>query len=339
MRQGSFRPGDVVEIRAPEEILGTLDERGVHRGMPFMPEMLAFVGRRFTVAKRVEKICDTVTPGGGPKSRRMRDAVFLEDLRCDGSGHDGCQAACRLYWSEAWLKPVEGDSASRDPADEDGLSRLERLTRANARVDAGEATEGTIRYRCQATQALEATTPLHPLDPRQYAREVASGNVRVRALVRVGARAFAYWLGRTLRIIGAYPFRWHRPGVLSKGELDLRRGELVRVKPRDEIARTLDQPHSSRGLSFDTEMLPYCGRTFRVRDVVKRIIDETTGEMIEFKSDCITLDGAVCSGERSWRRWFCARDIYPFWREAWLERVNESAGPASETPSAASASN
>jgi hypothetical protein len=29
----------------------------------------------------------------------------------------------------------------------------------------------------------------------------------------------------------------------------------------------------------------------------------------------------VCSGDRSICRWFCPREIYPYWREFWLERV------------------
>ena len=102
-----LRRGDIVEVRPAAEILATLDENGAYDDMPFMPEMLQYVGRRFAVSKRVEKICDTIAATG---SRRMRDTVYLEDLRCDGSGHGGCQAGCRIYWKEAWLRRV--DSAS-----------------------------------------------------------------------------------------------------------------------------------------------------------------------------------------------------------------------------------
>src|SRR5690349_18670816 len=78
--------GDLVELRPPAEILASLDADGCLSGLPFMPEMLQYFGRRFTVAKRVEKICDTICPIG---VRRMRETVFLEDIRCDGSGHAG----------------------------------------------------------------------------------------------------------------------------------------------------------------------------------------------------------------------------------------------------------
>ena len=65
----------------------------------------------------------------------------------------------------------------------------------------------------------------------------------------------------------------------------------------------------------------YCGRLARVRGRVNRLIDEHTGEMIEIKSDCIILDGIVCSAD--YHR-FCPRGIYPYRREIWLERVGNS---------------
>jgi hypothetical protein len=74
---------------------------------------------------------------------------------------------------------------------------------------------------------------------------------------------------------------------------------------------------------FDREMLPFCGGTFRVRRRIHRFIDERAGgRMVELtKNDCVTLEGVVCSGDLSLRRWFCPRAIYPYWRECWLRRV------------------
>ena len=81
-----LRAGDLVEVRPAAEILETLDSEGTVDHVPFMPEMLQHVGSRFRVAQRAEKICDLVGPGG---SRRMRDTVFLENLRCDGASPTG----------------------------------------------------------------------------------------------------------------------------------------------------------------------------------------------------------------------------------------------------------
>jgi hypothetical protein len=65
-----------VEVRPAAEILETLDHDGRLDGVPFMPEMLRYVGRRFRVSRRVEKICDTITVAGNrPSSRRMEGNV------------------------------------------------------------------------------------------------------------------------------------------------------------------------------------------------------------------------------------------------------------------------
>ncbi len=41
-------------------------------------------------------------------------------------------------------------------------------------------------------------------------------------------------------------------------------GSLAQVKSKQEILQTLNTRGRNRGMSFDVEMLPFCGRTFRV---------------------------------------------------------------------------
>jgi hypothetical protein len=113
--------------------------------------------------------------------------------------------------------------------------------------------------------------------------------------------------------------------------LNLQPGDLVEVKSPAEIEPTLDENGLNRRLSFDREMLPYCGGTYRVKRRVERLIDDRTGKMLRIPSDCLILDGVVCSGERSAGRWFCPRQIYPYWREAWLRRVDESSPSRADT--------
>src|SRR5713226_8952057 len=60
-----LRVGEAVEVRSAEEILATLDEHGCLDSLPFMPEMLQFCNKRFTVYKRADKTCDTIGKTGG----------------------------------------------------------------------------------------------------------------------------------------------------------------------------------------------------------------------------------------------------------------------------------
>jgi hypothetical protein len=315
-----LRPGDVVEVKSPAEILSTLDDGGALESMPFMPEMLRHAGRRYTVSRRVDKICDTVAKTG---SRRLYSTVYLDDLRCDGSAHGGCQAGCKLYWKEDWLRRVDADDDPAHLRDEPSPA-LEAVARAGTRTTREGVTEEV--WRCQATEALKASEHLRVFkDPQQYWREFRNGNFGRLRFIGLMARALAMEVAHRLGLLKALPL--HGPGSKAPATepLDLQPGELVEVRSPAEIEATLDDRGFNRGLSFDREMLPYCGQTLRVKARVDQIIDETTGRMLRIPRDCIILEGPVCSGECSTGRWFCPREIYPYWREAWLRRVK---GPA-----------
>ena len=113
MEHAPLRSGDVVVVRSAEEILATLDERGMIDGLPFMAEMLAFCGQRLRVGGRGDNVCDTIEQRG---ARRLPDAVYLEDLRCSGASHGGCEAECRIFWKEAWLRRADGEAPQATPA-------------------------------------------------------------------------------------------------------------------------------------------------------------------------------------------------------------------------------
>ena len=48
-------------------------------------------------------------------------------------------------------------------------------------------------------------------------------------------------------------------------------------------------------MRFSAEMLPYCGKQFRVQARVDRILDEKTGRMLKLR-DCIILEDVWCDG-------------------------------------------
>src|SRR5690349_11270502 len=98
-----YRVGDWVEVKSADEIFATLDQEGCFEGLPFMPEMLQYCGKRFQVFKSAHKTCDTIKTY---HNRRMLNAVHLEKLRCNGEAHGGCQAGCLLFFKEIWLKRV-----------------------------------------------------------------------------------------------------------------------------------------------------------------------------------------------------------------------------------------
>jgi hypothetical protein len=314
-----LRPGDIVEVRSAPEVLATLDSGAALDKIPFMPEMIPHTRRRFRVSRRVDKICDTITQTG---SRRMYRTVYLEDLRCDGSGHGGCQAGCKIYWKEAWLRRVDNDSSSVNPIDE-SVAKLEHLTQAGTRTVRKVGGDQSEVWRCQATEALNASESLKTSEPGQYWRELTNGNFGLIRFIGVAARGFIMEIARRIGLLRPLPLRGPKTQSVLVEPRNLKPGDLVQVRSPIEIAATLDRHGLNRGLNFDREMLPYCGQTFRVKDRVQRIIDDKTGRMLKITKDCVILDGVVCSGERTPGCWFCPRQIYPYWREAWLRQIKE----------------
>lgn len=316
---GPFRVGDLVEVRSPEEILATLDERAEHASMPFMPEMLRYCGQRLRVAKVANKACDTMCRTG---MRRVDDAVHLAGVRCDGSGHGGCQADCLIYWKNVWLRPA-GEAA----AEGGQTQRLAEVARAAALRP--PADDGEQRYACQATELLRAAPRLLPLrDVGQYLQDVRTGNATVAQTIRaisvglfnryqhVSRRVLPSWL----LIREGLPWKFLKGTQVTTptGRTDLQPGELVRIKSKHEIMQTLNSDLLNRGLGFDPEMARFCGRVARVARRVDLILDEKTGRMLHMKHPCIVLDGIVCEGAYNAN---CPRAIPQYWREIWLDRI------------------
>jgi len=107
-------------------------------------------------------------------------------------------------------------------------------------------------------------------------------------------------------------------GGTGEGQrLGLQPGDLVRVKPIEQILATLNQKRRCRGLLWMTGMRKYCGKQYRVRRRVERIMLETNGELRTMK-DTVLLEGVMCDGAAFGG---CDRCCFHFWREAWLERV------------------
>jgi hypothetical protein len=337
--------GDWVEVKTKDEILATLDAKSQLEGMPFMPEMFRFCGQRFQVYKRAHKTCDTVFPVRG---RRVHQAVHL-NTRCDGSAHGGCQAGCLIFWKEAWLKPVNGklgESVSVTPngtKPNSGKCTESQVVEATQHPDA----EGVPVYSCQATQLPYFTGNLNWWDVRQYFEDYRSGNVGLGRMLAGLVYSSYYNLSQAGIGIGQ-PMRWlydklaplwtktrfpRHAGPIPVGRptptgtRNLQPGDLVRVKSHEEILATLNEESRNRGLLWDAEMVPYCGHTYRVLKRVTKIINEKTGKMQEIKNPCIILDSVVCQSRYSACRMFCPRSIYSYWREIWLDKIEEPSSP------------
>lgn len=299
----NLRRGDLVAVRDLDEILATLDADGCHEGLPFMPEMAPFRGQTFRVQHLAEKTC---VEGFGMRS--MRDTVFLENLRCDGVQHDGCQRGCLFFWKKAWLKPcVGGDSCRRSSSSEN---------RQQESPPRELPTTKDNHHFCQSTELAKATSDYPPGKLGHFLHDLRVGEMTLRRfaflfLIAIINRPWLLLYGRRFHDIAGHQVK------TSSETLDLQPDEWVQVKSRKEIEATLDPEGRSQGLRFEPEMVRHCGRRYRVAGPVRTIIVEETGQMVQL-GHTVILEGVACQGICLHN---CPRANLLYWREIWLKRV------------------
>jgi hypothetical protein len=307
---------DWVEVRFAEEIAKTLDSEGTLDGLPFMPEMVKFCGKRFRVLRRAEKAC-VEFPGGAYKIREfsVNDIVLLEGLRCSGADHDGCQRGCLVFWRTAWLRRVPNGQFAETPGPEPQASLLSKL-RTKTEPD---------RYFCQSTEMAKITRPQSRTGIlSKIISDIRSGSRGLPEMARlvlgpIWRRLTRRFINRTLT------------GTQTKtpaGKLDLQPGEFVAFKSTEEIAQTLDNKGRNRGLLVDANALRrFRDGCYRVRTRIDRMINEANGQMCSL-NNTVVLEDVSCTCHSVVGG--CPRQDPVFWREIWLKRVSQDRTPSGE---------
>jgi len=304
-RHARLFPGDLVEVKMPDDILKTLDGAGTLDHLPFMPEMVEFCGKRFRVSRRVVKTCFS-GPVSTIRGFRNNDVVTLDGVRCSGQAHDGCQKACMIFWREAWLRKV-GDAGGESHPDLEGRGRLQ----------AGLTTStGPHTYFCQASELLRATDDLSRWERLgKCFGEVRAGNCSALHM----ARRLGIWLFWRIRrtVLGEYARGRNTSTPVES--LNLQPDEWIEVKSIDKIVETLDETGRNRGLYFSPNMRLLCGGQYRVKRRLDKGIVDGTGEMRHFRNT-VCLEGSLC-GCAYTAFGGCSRCEFVYWREIWLRRA------------------
>jgi len=299
-----LRPGDLVQVRSPEEIAQTLDADGTLDGLPFMPEMVEFSGKTFHVARRVLKTCSY-----GSSSTMLAfntdDVVILDAPRCSGVEHDGCPKMCVIFWREPWLRKLDRTvpQPAPDPKDIEAL-------RARLKTKSCPA-----RYFCQASELFAAG---HQLSRKErFAKcidEIRVGNCTPLQMVQ----RVSIWLFWRIRRVLLGPYGKGANRSTPAASLNLQPGDWVQVKSMAEITATLNEKAFNRGLWFSPDQRLLCGRQRRVVRRIDKLIVDGTGEMRRLR-DTVYLEGSMCSCPHV-AFGGCPRNEFVYWREAWLRR-------------------
>ncbi|MEM5853662.1 MAG: hypothetical protein QW228_04810 [Candidatus Aenigmatarchaeota archaeon] len=288
-----LKPGEIVEVKDQSEIFLTLDESGAYKGLAFTTEMQRYCGKRFKVLRRVNKL---IIEGIGGL-RRIKDAVILDGAICTGEYHGGCGKSCPLLWREIWLKRINSKDSERFKG---------QVNIFNVKIP-----------NCQATSLIKATTPIKAWNFWHYFWEINSEEGGgIKSLTKI-TQLIKF---KVSQLIKSSKFQLKGKKRITPVEvLNLKPGEIVEVKSKEDILETLDFKGRNRGLEFMPEMLKFCGKRFRVLKRVGKITVDATGEIV-LMPNTVILEGVYCDGTAHKG---CQRTCFFLWKEIWLKRVEE----------------
>jgi hypothetical protein len=98
-------PGDVVVVLSSAEVRSTVDERSLHRGLYFEPDMMKHCGQLHTVQGEVTKLIDIVT---GDMRVMRTPAYILRGVHFSGERQLFNSQWEPLFWRAAWLRRHRG---------------------------------------------------------------------------------------------------------------------------------------------------------------------------------------------------------------------------------------
>lgn len=292
-----------VKVKSFDKIIRTLDNEGCLDNLPFMPEMKQYCGQTFSVSMKVEKTC-VDNPVMFMAEFVKNDVYFLNDLRCTGEFHDGCQRSCRIFWKADWLEIT--DQQEDDSVQSDNYCDSANLLKSKSNDQT---------YFCQSTQLRSSTIPLSMRDKIvKIWTDLKIGTYNLIETLRLLLLPFIKKIMRKFDLV--YP-----KGLLLKTpieQLNFKEGDLVEVRPYEEITQTLDRNGKNKGLIFEPEMKLLCGKKFKVRNRLDKMILERNGKMIDVKNTVI-LEGVTCDCIFTFGG--CPRKEFQFWREIWLRKA------------------
>ena len=98
-----LQPGELVRVKSKEQILATLNQDMLNRGMGFEIEMARYCGQTARVQARVTKCLDEKT---GELLTMKSPCIILEDIVCAGVYNASCPREFVPFWREIWLERV-----------------------------------------------------------------------------------------------------------------------------------------------------------------------------------------------------------------------------------------
>ena len=109
--------GDMVRVKSPQEIRGTLGSDNRCEGLGYMPTVMdKYCGGTYRVKKLVHLFFDERRQ----RLCKLRHVVILEAVYCEPpltgeASWSGCDRTCYLFWKDTWLEKIPDGAAFMQP--------------------------------------------------------------------------------------------------------------------------------------------------------------------------------------------------------------------------------
>jgi hypothetical protein len=114
-------------------------------------------------------------------------------------------------------------------------------------------------------------------------------------------------------------------GQTTSAELNLKAGDWVEVRSKEEILRTLDEKGELDNMPFMPEMFAFCGRRLPVVKSAHKTCDTIGGTGGRRVASSVHLADARCDGQAHGG---CEAKCLLFWKDAWLKKADGAEAPA-----------
>jgi len=101
---------------------------------------------------------------------------------------------------------------------------------------------------------------------------------------------------------------------------NLKKGDIIKIRSKEEILQTLDEENKLNGCLFMDEMWQYCGTQQTVLKKINTFYDEANFRMCKAQNTVVLKD-IICSGKIQNFKHDCDRSCLLFWKEEWLEKT------------------
>jgi hypothetical protein len=97
-------------------------------------------------------------------------------------------------------------------------------------------------------------------------------------------------------------------------------GDIVRIKSRDSISKSLDDKDILDGCLFTEQMTSFCGSSYKILKTVNAIFNEHRQRTFKTKSTLYILENVICDGRTADFPHKCDHSCFLLWHEKWLEK-------------------